>query len=68
MLQTVFPLVNWGMGTALIVIFAIVCLGLSILVISFVMKGKSKEEYLKNQENRTEPTLETSADNSQTKD
>ncbi len=38
------PLVDWGMGTALIVIFALVCIGLTALVLSFVFGGKEKPE------------------------
>lgn len=38
------PLVDWGMGTALIVIFALVCVGLTILVLSFVFGGKKEGE------------------------
>ncbi len=35
---------NWDIGTLLIIIFAIVCVGLTALVISFAMAGKSKAE------------------------
>lgn len=38
------PLVDWGMGTALIAIFALVCVGLTVLVLSFVFGGKKKSE------------------------
>ena len=38
------PLVDWGMGTALIVIFALVCIGLTALVLSFVFGGKKKTD------------------------
>ena len=38
------PLVDWGMGTALIVVFALVCVGLTALVLSFVFGGKKKED------------------------
>ena len=38
------PLVDWGMGTALIVIFALVCIGLTAIVLSFVFSGKKKSD------------------------
>lgn len=34
---------NWDIGTLLIIIFAIVCVGLTALVLSFVMVGKTKD-------------------------
>lgn len=37
------PLANWGVGTILIVIFAVVCLALSALVISFIFGAKKTE-------------------------
>ena len=51
--MTHFPLVNWGMGTTLIIIFAVVCIVLAAIVIGFVMTGKSKEEIEKH-ENKEE--------------
>lgn len=33
---------NWDIGTLLIIIFAIVCVGLTALVLSFVMGGTPK--------------------------
>ncbi len=44
MTNTIIPLANWGLGTAIIIVFAIVCIVLTALVINFVMKGKSKED------------------------
>lgn len=35
---------NWDIGTLLIIVFAIVCVGLTALVLSFVMGGKPKDE------------------------
>lgn len=35
---------NWDIGTLLIIIFAIVCVGLTALVLSFVMGGKPKNQ------------------------
>lgn len=39
---TIF-LANWGAGTLLIVIFALVCIALTIIVVNFVMGGKKKD-------------------------
>ena len=44
MINSIIPLANWGVGTAMIIVFAVVCVVLSVLVINFVMKGKKKEE------------------------
>lgn len=44
MINTIIPLANWGMGTAIIIVFAVVCVALTALVINFVMKGKKKNE------------------------
>lgn len=50
MTHSFFPLVNWGMGTTLIIIFAVVCIVLAAIVIGFVMTGKSKKEIEKQNE------------------
>ncbi|MCZ4319133.1 hypothetical protein O4H26_09030 [Aequorivita viscosa] len=44
MTLSILPLVNWGMGTAIIIFFAVLCVGLSALVLSFVFSGKKKDE------------------------
>jgi len=44
MFNTIIPLVDWGMGTAIIVVFGVVCVGLSALVLSFVFSGKKKTD------------------------
>lgn len=45
MINSIIPLANWGMGTALIIFFAVLCVGLSAIVINFVMGGnKSHDE------------------------
>lgn len=49
---TFLPLVNWGMGTTLIIIFAVVCVVLAAMVFKFVMTGKSKEEIEKDDEEK----------------
>ncbi|RKS53687.1 hypothetical protein BC962_1941 [Gillisia mitskevichiae] len=43
-LQTIIPLVNWGMGTALIIVFGIVCVALVVLVINMINSDKKKDE------------------------
>lgn len=43
MQNTILPLVNWGMGTTIIVVFAIVCVVLSVVVYRLVNSGKDKE-------------------------
>ncbi len=44
MINSIIPLANWGVGTAIIIVFALVCIVLSVMVINFVMKGKKKDE------------------------
>jgi Mg2+ and Co2+ transporter CorA len=44
MINYIIPLANWGAGTAIIIVFAVVCIVLTALVINFVMKGKKKNE------------------------
>ncbi|HLS11469.1 MAG TPA: hypothetical protein VK050_04865 [Flavobacteriaceae bacterium] len=41
------PLYSWGMGTALIIIFAIVCIALVLIVMNLMRTDKPKEEVLK---------------------
>ena len=40
----ILPLANWGAGTILIVIFAVVCVVLSALVLSFIFGGKKNSD------------------------
>lgn len=49
MIHQIFPLANWGIGTFLIGVFALVCIILSIIVLRFVLGGKKKDS----QENNT---------------
>lgn len=44
MINTTIPLANWGVGTAIIIVFAIVCILLAALVIKFWLTGKKKED------------------------
>jgi len=43
MLKTIIPLVDWGMGTAIIVVFGVVCVVLVLLVFNMVNSGKKKK-------------------------
>lgn len=42
MTNSILPLANWGMGTALIIFFAVLCVGLTVIVLSFVFGGTKK--------------------------
>ncbi|AFL79641.1 hypothetical protein Aeqsu_0112 [Aequorivita sublithincola DSM 14238] len=44
MTNSILPLANWGMGTAIIIFFAVLCVAMTVLVLSFVFKGKKKED------------------------
>lgn len=44
MFNSVISLANWGIGTALIIIFALVCVVLTLIVLSLVFSGKKKEQ------------------------
>lgn len=44
MTNSILPLANWGMGTAIIIFFAILCVVLSVMVLSFVFSGKKKSD------------------------
>ncbi|SRX55106.1 hypothetical protein [Aequorivita sp. CIP111184] len=44
MTNSILPLANWGMGTAIIIFFAILCVVLSAMVLSFVFSGKKKND------------------------
>ncbi len=43
MFNTIIPLVDWGMGTIIIGVFAVVCIVLVILVFNMVNSGKKKK-------------------------
>ena len=38
------PLANWGMGTAIIIFFAVLCIAMTAIVLNFVFKGKKKDD------------------------
>ncbi len=44
MVNSILPLANWGVGTAMIIVFVFVCIGLTALVIYFVRSGKKDSE------------------------
>lgn len=37
------PLVNWGMGAAIIGVFALVCIVMVLIIYSLINSGKSKD-------------------------
>ena len=43
-MKTIIPLVNWGLGTAIIAVFGVVCVVLVILVLKMVNSDKKKNE------------------------
>ena len=40
MIQQTIPLVNWGMGTAILVIFAVGCLIMALAIYTMVQRDK----------------------------
>lgn len=48
--KILLPLYSWGMGTALIIIFAIVCVALVLVVLNLMKNDKTKEEAQKENE------------------
>ena len=44
MTQLILPLANWGMGTAIIIFFAFLCVAITAIVINFVLSGKKKSD------------------------
>ncbi len=44
MTNSILPLANWGMGTAIIIFFAVLCIALTAIVLSFVFGGKKKSD------------------------
>ncbi len=44
MIHQNIALVDWGMGTALIGVFAIVCVIITVVIYSMVQSGKKKDE------------------------
>ncbi len=44
MKNTIIPLANWGMGTGIIIVFAVVCIVMTAIVLNFVFSGKKKNE------------------------
>ncbi len=44
MINSMLPLANWGMGTALIIFFAVLCIVLTAIVLNFVLGNKKKDD------------------------
>lgn len=51
MFNSIIPLADWGMGTALIIVFVLVCIVLTLIVLSLVFSGKKKND----EEDKTKP-------------
>jgi len=43
-LEVIVPLVNWGLGTAIIAVFGVVCVVLVILVVNMINSDKKKND------------------------
>lgn len=44
MKNSILPLANWGMGTAIIIFFVILCIALIAIVLNFVYSGNKKSD------------------------
>ncbi|WP_310994018.1 hypothetical protein [Aequorivita marina] len=44
MTNLILPLANWGMGTAIIIFFAVLCVALTAIVLAFVLGGTKKKK------------------------
>ncbi|WP_157418048.1 hypothetical protein [Aequorivita capsosiphonis] len=44
MTNSILPLANWGMGTAIIIFFAVLCVALTAIVLAFVFGGTKKKK------------------------
>ncbi len=42
MTNSILPLANWGMGIAIIIFFAVLCVVMTAMVLYFVFNGKKK--------------------------
>jgi len=51
MTNSILPLANWGMGTAIIIFFAVLCVALTAIVLAFVFGGtKNKDKEITSSE------------------
>lgn len=44
MTNSIIPMANWGMGTALIAFFALVCVALTAIVLIMIFGGRNKND------------------------
>lgn len=44
MTNSILPLANWGMGTAIIIFFAVLCVALTAIVLAFVFGGTKNKD------------------------
>ena len=57
-MKLLLPLYSWGMGTALIIIFALVCVALVLIVMHLMRTDTPKEELLEKFEEKQDNTTE----------
>ncbi|WP_158319147.1 hypothetical protein [Aequorivita sinensis] len=48
MTNSILPLANWGMGTAIIIFFAVLCVVMAAIVLNFVLRGKGSGDHNNN--------------------
>lgn len=48
MTNSILPLANWGMGTAIIIFFAVLCVVMAAIVLNFVLRGKGSGDHKNN--------------------
>lgn len=48
MTNSILPLANWGMGTAIIIFFAVLCVVMAAIVLNFVLRGKGSGDHKSN--------------------
>ncbi|WP_271393898.1 hypothetical protein [Aequorivita sinensis] len=48
MTNSILPLANWGMGTAIIIFFAVLCVVMAAIVLNFVLRGKGSNDHNNN--------------------
>jgi len=44
MFNSIIPMANWTLGTILIIVFVLVCIVLTLIVLSLVFSGKRKKD------------------------
>ncbi|WP_165499059.1 hypothetical protein [Gramella sp. KN1008] len=52
LLNSLIPLVNWNLGTGIIMFFGLVCIALMLIVHNMISKGKKEESVKKDDAER----------------